>query len=198
MPIIAPMTELEAVNEMLMSIGQAPVNTLLVSGIKDVSIAHARLGLATRRVLSRGFAFNTDEGYPLAPDVDGVILIPSNALRVSAMDAGSDFIQRRHPTKGMALYNKTDRTFIFTTSVDLRIVWAFAFGDLPETARTYIATAAARRFQSKALGSQVLDGFESEDEQRAWLLLEREERSVRKTNMFRTNRTMSGFGSRSY
>lgn len=41
MPIISAMTELEAVNEMLMSIGQAPVNTLSVTGIRDVSVARA-------------------------------------------------------------------------------------------------------------------------------------------------------------
>lgn len=65
MPMISAMAELEAVNEMLMSIGQAPVNTLAVTAIKDVSIARARLTSMTRRVLSRGFNFNTDESYPL-------------------------------------------------------------------------------------------------------------------------------------
>jgi hypothetical protein len=191
------MTELEAVNEMLMSIGQSPVNTLAVTGIKDVSIAHQRLQSATRRVLTRGFAFNTDVNYPLSPDVDGVIIIPSNVLKVESMDS-TELVMRRHPTKGMALYNKADRTFLFTTEVPLKIVWAFEFEDLPETARTYVATSAARRFQSKAIGSQILDRFEEEDEVRAWLLLEREERGSRKTNLFSSNRTMSTFGDRSH
>lgn len=197
MPIISAMTELEAVNEMLMSIGQAPVNTLSVTGIRDVSIARARLQSMTRRVLSRGFNFNTDENYPLLPDTDGIILVPEGALKIEGMGPTDDYTTRRHP-KGLALYNKTDRTFRFTTSVSVKIVWAFAFVDLPETARDYIATSAGRRLQSKAIGSQILDRFEEDDEMKAWFLLEREERGQRKTNLFRNNATLAGFGSRSY
>jgi hypothetical protein len=197
MPIISAMTELEAVNEMLMSIGQAPVNTLSVTGIRDVSIARARLSSMTRRVLSRGFNFNTDENYPLLPDTDGIVLVPEGALKIEGMGPTDDYTTRRH-SKGMALYNKTDRTFRFTTSVSVKIVWAFAFEDLPETARDYIATAAGRRFQSKAIGSQILDRYEEDDEMKAWFLLEREERGQRKTNLFRNNASLAGFGSRSY
>lgn len=197
MPTMAPMTALEAVNEMLMSIGQAPVNTLEVTGIKDVSIAKARLDGATRRVLSKGFTFNTDKNYALAPDVDGIILMPTNALKVESMDR-SELVQRRHPTKGLALYNIAGQTFEFDASVSVKIVWAFPFEDLPETARNYIATVAARRFQSKAIGSQILDRFEEEDELKAWLLLEREERGSRKTNLFQGNAGISGFGNRSH
>jgi len=197
MPILSPMSELEAVNEMLMSIGQAPVNSLNVSGIKDVSIAQARLATATRRVLSHGFAFNTDTNYPLAPDIDGHIMVPANALKVESMGI-DELVIRKHPTKGLALYSKDTRSFEFDASVSVKIVWAFSFEELPETARTYIATSAARRFQSKAIGSQVLDRFEEEDELRAWLLLEREERGARKTNLFRNNPALAGFGSRTH
>lgn len=197
MPIVSAMTELEAVNEMLMSIGQSPVNTLTVSGIKDVSIAHGRLQQSTRRVLTQGFSFNTDVNYQLSPDIDGVILLPSNTLRVESMDL-SEYVMRRHPTKGMALYDVARQTFEFLAPVSLKVIWAFPFEDLPETARCYIATVAARRFQSKAIGSQILDRFEEEDELKAWLLLEREERGNRKTNLFRNNAGLSGFGNRSH
>jgi hypothetical protein len=195
--MISATTELEAVNEMLMSIGQAPVNTLAVSGIKDVNIARARLQSQTRRVLSRGFNFNTDDNYTLTPDSDGIILIPNGTLKIEGTGATDDYTQRRH-AKGMALYNRTDATFVFAASVTVKVTWAFAFEDLPETARCYIATAAGRRFQSKVIGSTILDRFEEEDELKAWLLLERDERGSRKTNLFRANATLAGFGSRSY
>ena len=197
MPMIEVMTELEAVNEMLMSIGQAPVNTLNVTGIKDVNIAKARLRTVTRTVLSRGFNFNTDENYELSPNADGIILIPPGVLKLEGMGPTDEFTQRRHAT-GMALYNKTDNTFIFDAPVALKITWGFAFEDLPETARNYIATCAGRRFQSKVIGSQILDRFEEEDELKAWMLLERDERGSRKTNLFRGNATIAAFGSRSY
>ena len=196
MPSIVPMTELEAVNEMLLSIGQAPVNTLEVTGITDVAIAKTRLETALRQTLARGWFFNTDEDYTLEPDVDGHILVPSTALKVDSTSA--DITERYHPTKGRCLYNRADNTFEFDDEATCRIVWGFPFDELPQTARTYISTIAARRFQSKAIGSQILDRFEEEDEMKAWVALIREERASRKTNLFTGNTFISGFGDRSH
>jgi hypothetical protein len=198
MGIINAMSELDAVNSMLLSIGQAPVNTLNVSGITDVALARQQLTGMTRRVLSRGWNFNTDKNYQLVPDVDGLIAVPAGALKFEGMSPTDEFTQRRHPTKGMCVYDQTRNSFTFTAPVSLKVTWAFAFEDLPETARCYIATAAGRRFQSKAIGSQILDRFEEEDEMKALILMERDERGSRKTNMFRGNAQLAGFGSRRY
>jgi hypothetical protein len=198
MPTITPMTELDAVNELLMSIGQSPVNTLNVTGIKDVSLAKLRLSAVTRRVLTRGWNFNTDTDYPLTPDADGHILIPSGALRVDPSSKGDDFTFRRNADKGLCLYDKGERTFVFTEAVDCTVVWGFAFEDLPETARCYIATAAGRRFQATVIGSAILDRFEEEDVASAWFLLERDERASRDTNLFRSNTRLSSLLSRRY
>ena len=78
-------------------------------------------------------------------------------------------------------------------------MWGFTFEDLPEAARSYIAISAGRRFQSKFIGSQILDRFEEDDEIRAWVLLQREERRTRKTNLFLGNASMaSRINNRSY
>jgi hypothetical protein len=66
-------------------------------------------------------------------------------------------------------------------------VWGFEFDDLPQPARSYIATAAARRFQAQVVSSTVLDRFNAEDEDRAFQLLQRYERRCRDTNSFRRN-----------
>lgn len=195
--MISPMTELEAVNEMLMSIGQAPVSTLEVTGIKDVNIAKAELQKVSRRVQSQGWNWNSDESFPLTPDVDGIITIPAGAIKVDPTDKYVNYVQRRHPAKGLALYSKDDRTFTFASAVDCNIVWAFGFEDLPETARCYIATAAGRKFQSRVVGSRILDAFQAEDEAKAWALLVREERASRDTNLFRKNPGLQAFNNRS-
>lgn len=196
---ITPTSELEAVNEMLASIGQAPVATLDDVGITDANIARRRLSAQTRKTLLEGFVFNTDDAYTLSPDTEGYIVIPANALSVESTDASAEYTERRAPNGRRCLYNKTDGTFEFTSPVDLEIVWGFAFEDLPEPARSYIAIAAGRRFQSKFIGSQILDRFEEEDELRAWTLLQRAERRVRKTNLFRGNAGMaSRINNRSY
>lgn len=196
MPSLTVMTELEAVNEMLLSIGQAPVNSLNVTGIRDVSIAKFRLDTALRKVLTRGWAFNTDTAYNLSPDIDGIILIPSDALKVDS--DGADVTVRTHPDKGRALYNRATRSFEFSDPVACTIVWAMGFEDIPQSARDYIAINAARRFQSKSIGSQILDRFEENDETLAWIDLLREERASRNTNIFRSNPAVAGFGDRSH
>lgn len=196
MATISPMTELEAVNEMLMSIGQAPVNTLQVTGIKDVAIAQKRLDTALRQVLKRGWWFNTDNNYELSPDIDGQIAVPANALKIDSL--GSDITERTHPTKGRCLWNRAEETFDFTEAVTCKIVWGFGFEDIPQSARDYVATIAGRRFQSKAIGSTILDRFEEEDELKAKIAIIREHRASSRTNLFTGNRGISSFGRRNY
>lgn len=196
MSIIAVSTELEAVNEMLMSIGQAPVNTLAVTGIKDVAIAQKRLATALRTIQTRGWWFNTDDAYELSPDVDGQIVIPEGILKIDSL--GSDITERTHPTKGRCLYNRAEGTFDFLEAVTCKVVWGFGFEDIPQTARDYVATVAGRRFQSKAIGSQILDRFEEEDELKARIAMIREDRASRRTNLFTGNAGISAFGRRNH
>jgi hypothetical protein len=58
-------TKLEAVNTMLTSIGESPVNTITASTTTDVSIAIQILDNVSREVQSVGWYFNTDTNYKL-------------------------------------------------------------------------------------------------------------------------------------
>lgn len=199
MPMISPLTELDAVNEMLMSIGQAPVSTLEVSGIQDVNIAKAELLKVSRRAQSQGWNFNTDNNYELYPDIDGYIAVPSGVLKIDAEDKARNLVVRRREDVGLFLYDRDENSFIFEDEkVECKIVWGFEFEDMPETARAYIATSAGRKFQSRVIGSQVLDRFQESDEFRAYVLLQRDERGSRDTNMFRSSTFLSSFGNRRY
>lgn len=200
MAVLSPMTDLEAVNRMLASIGQAPVNTLQTTGIGDVAKARQQLIETARDVQAVGYSWNTDEDYELTPDADGAIILPNGVLDVDAMANTSNYVGRKHPSKGkMALYDADEQTFVFDEPVKVRIVWAYEFNDLPPAARAYVATAAARRFQAQIVSSTVLDRFNSQDEERAFLLLQRHERRVRDTNIFRRSPELSRWtGSRRF
>lgn len=199
MATLPALTELDAVNEMLLSIGQAPVNTLAVAGIRDVNIARSELTKVVRSVQLYGFAFNTDPKYKLVPDIDGYLRVPDGVLRIDATTPGSGLLRRRHPSGFWAIYNQTDQTWEFTEPQEFKVVWAYEFDDLPDAARHYVALSAARKFQAKTIGSRELDGFTSEDEQRAWLALIRDERDVRGTNLFTANAQLAGsISNRSY
>jgi hypothetical protein len=196
--MIEAQTELEAVNAMLLSIGQAPVSTLAVTGIKDVNIARLQLKSSTRRCLSMGWDFNTDTNYQVSPTVGGLIPVPVGALSTDPVSNLEDVTVRRHPSGVMAFFNKTDNTFTYENPLSLKVIWGFPFEDLPECARNYIATYAGRRFQSKLIGSPILDRFEEEDEMSSWITLQREERLTSDTNMFRKSAALSAFGNRRY
>ena len=164
---LVPMTKLDAVNTMLATIGQSPINSLDVTGIRDAAIAELHLDNVTREQLTKGWSFNSDEDYPLAPDENGNILIPSSALDVDPTDGLKRYVQRSNDST-MMLYNKTDRTFTFDSPVKCNIIWAFDFDEIPQAARTFFATRAARLFQSNIVGSDVLFRFTQlhEDEAR--------------------------------
>jgi hypothetical protein len=186
MAVLSPMSDLEAVNRMLASIGQAPVNTLEVTGIGDVAKAYQQLLETSRDVQLVGYSWTTDERFELTPDADGAIILPNGALDVDASANSTNVVVRRHPEKAdLALYNQDENTFVFSEPLEARIIWGFPFNDLPPAARSYIAVAAARRFQAQIVSSPVLDRFNEEDENRAFMMLQRHERRTRDTNVFR-------------
>lgn len=181
-------TELGAVNRMLHGIGQSPVNSLDASGIPDVNNALQFLRDFLTDVESAGWSWNTDRNYTLNPDPNGYIAIPAGALEVDPEDKTINVAVRRNPTtNNLSLYDADNQTFVFDGSVDVKVIWAFPFEDVPQAARTYVAIAATRKFQAQEVSSSSLDTFNEKDEIRAWQLLNRMERRVRDTNVFRAN-----------
>lgn len=183
--LLDPTTELGAVNRMLHSIGQSPVNTLEVSGIPDVNNAVEFLRNFLLDVEAAGWSWNTDRNYNLNPDPTGYVAIPTGALEVEPEDRTAKYVVRRNPVTGnLSLYDSEKQTFKLSKKVPVKIIWAFPFEDIPQAARTYVSIAAARKFQAQEVSSPSLDTFNSDDELRAWKLLNRMERRVRKTNAF--------------
>ena len=162
-------TELEAVNVMLGTIGEQPVNSLDISTISEVSIASDMLYEVSREVQTRGWSFNEEDEYTLSVS-EGEIPLPTNCLKV-VCSGETDWIVRR----GNRLYNRTDHTFTFAAAVEASIVFFLPFTDLPQAARNYITLRTARKFQVRILGSDSIEKFTAIDENQAWLTLCAEE-----------------------
>lgn len=186
------MDTLEAVNELLESIGQTPVSSLENVGLGDVNTAQSLLMRVARAVQLHGFDFNTDDDYELTPDADGLILVPEGVLRIDPMDKNSALKRRRHPNGQWAIWNTPEQSWVHTDPVTFRIIWAYPFEDMPDSARHYVALSAARKFQKRIIGSDTLDGYNADDENRAWLALSRDERANRDTNLFSRNPILAG------
>jgi hypothetical protein len=161
-------TELDAVNQMLDVIGEAPVTSVDDTGLVDAAMARDLLRRVSREVQGRGWHFNTDEDVELLPTTPaGNVLVPVDALRIDPADPTVDAVPR-----GGRMWDRKNLTYEFTLPVKVHIVRLLPFEDMPESARQYIALRAARQFQDRRIGSETRNGFNERDEVRALVTLE--------------------------
>jgi|TARA_B110000902_G_scaffold191889_1_gene217346 hypothetical protein len=170
------MTELEAVNVLLTTIGEAPVNTLDGNQVTDVSIAKQVLNEVSREVQAQGWHFNTEQGVELSPNISGDIGIPADTARIDAQDFNTVIREDK-------LFNLTDRTFSFASKIKVDIVYYQDFSVLPQQAKKYITTRAARIFSDRLLNSESIHKMTSRDEQRALIDLKEFEGDTGDFNM---------------
>jgi len=162
------MSELDAVNLMLMTIGEYKVNDLInLAGRSDAAIAKDILNNTSRAVQSKGWTFNTDFDKELIPDTTGQIKLGGSILRIDSTStvrsSQKDIIERANK-----LYDRQNNTHIFTENVIVDTVTYFNFEDLPEAARRFISIRSARVFHDRVVGSGELHRFFQEDEGQAW------------------------------
>lgn len=180
-------TELEAVNFLLLSIGEQPINDLNVTGVSEISIARSLIHQVSRQVQAKGFSFNSEEGYRLPLTTENEILVPTDALKIDATDKSKDIVQR-----GGRLYDKDNHTFKFDEPLEVDIVFFLDFRDLPQTVRDFVIIKAARLFQSKVVGSEALYAFSAQDEQEAYLNMMSAEIDVEDLNVLQNHSIQLG------
>lgn len=182
--MLSPTTELEAINTMLSTIGEAPVNTVEDNGIVDAVIARQILRSTSREVQSRGWHFNTEKGFLLTPDSGGFITVPTTFLRVDTVDEFQDIDV---VLRGNRLYDRRNHTFKFDKPIRVDAVLLLPFDELPEVAREYITIRAARIFQERVVGSDLLSSFSRNDEMRALVALQEMEADTADYNILTDN-----------
>lgn len=163
---ITPTEELQAVNIMLSVIGEAPVNTLAGDTTTDVSIAKNLLDETSMSIQSMGWNFNTHYNYVVTVDDTGKIPLPSNCVQA---DASSSYRAYNYVMRAGNLYDLDNHTDIFTKAPTLDVVLVQQFEHLPEYARRYITSKAARRFAARTIGDGELTQLAAQDEQEAYI-----------------------------
>jgi hypothetical protein len=154
------MTELEAVNVLLTTIGEAPVNTLTGNQVTDVTIARQVLNEVSREVQSQGWYFNTENGVKLTPDNNKHILPPADTARIDSKDYNIVIREDK-------LFDLDDFTYEFGGSIKVNIVYYQDFTVLPDAAKRYIAARAARIYADRLLNSETIHAMTSKDERQA-------------------------------
>lgn len=159
---LVPTSELEAVNALLATISEAPVNTLTGELPTDAAMAKQLLHEKSRELQVKGWSFNQDLDLTLAAAQDGTVPLPSNALSVDVQDA--DHITQR----GSKLYDRTKQTFSLGRAVKAHVTFFLPFNELPEYARQFLKISAGRLFQDRTLGDESLHRYTAQDEIEAW------------------------------
>ena len=146
--------ELPAVNQILASVGQAPVTTLDQTN-PDVAIVYDTLLQVSKEVQAEGWTFNKEFAYTLIPDANDEIIIPNNILQIDLTDDYQDIDAVK---RGGKLYELVEHTFKWTTKSEYEfdIVWWFDWIDLPIPIQDYIVSKAATIADQRIVGDQQL------------------------------------------
>lgn len=223
---LAATTELEALNAMLASIGEAPYDD--TSDFSGGNSADAQMALnilrdVCREVQSEGWKFNTEFGYEVAPaaqynwvDTGGTTtalniftppagMIGFKVTQISGQQGWNEVDTEIRPSRKytpgtQVFYDRRRSRDGFEAAVFpylyINPIWLFDFEDIPQTARAYILYSAGRRFQASVVGSQTLYSFTKEDEIAALRRLKREQGTKDRFSMIRTGDVRRARGGR--
>lgn len=187
-----PTTQLQAVNSMLSTIGEAPVNSLS-SGLVDAETAETVLNEVSRDVQSFGWNFNSEPDVAVAKDSYGAIPLATNVLRADLASSENKYRSNKNEyvQRGAYMYDKVQHTYIINKDLKLDIVYMLDFTLIPEVARRYITIKAARLFQERVVGSDNLSAMNRADEQQALFALKEMESENGDYNIFDDGGTYS-------
>lgn len=135
------MTELQALNRVLVAINQAPV-TATGSGVNVlVNAAEDILAESKKEIQAEGWWYNTECDVSIS-ESGGAITLPTTALSADATDPSKNYVKR-----GTTLYDLDNHTATWATgvSVKLTIVYDLAWTDMPDLVASYVAAKAASR-----------------------------------------------------
>jgi len=152
-------TKLDAINTMLSCIKHMPLNTL--DGTLNTFAVSAKMLLEneTIRVQLKGYDFNSEDNYPLSPNIEGIIKLPDNVLKVEVPQV----YRNQYVVRGNKIYDKYNHTFKISQPLMVNVVWGLGFDEVPEVARRYITMSAAYKFTKRELGAQTTCVYTKED-----------------------------------
>lgn len=170
----------DAINICLQVIGEQVIEgSLPLTGIYEAEIADDIIEATKEEVLAEGWSFNTDTNWTLVPDTSGYIAVSPSALRIDATDSTKKLVR-----KDGKLYDKENRTYVFSTAIDCDVVWNLDFDDIPVAMQQYITLRAARILYQRLVGDVNMLDILVRDEKEARLRVDTHEDDVNDYNIF--------------
>ena len=175
------MTELDAYNMMLATLGELPLESIDADH-GTLPAAVQQLKNTRRAVLGRGWWCNR-EVVTLTPDPDtGRITVPQDTLSIIPTAQTRKLAQR-----GSQLYDPVNATFDIGESVQVDVTLDIEFDDLPENAKSYIAAKAVEQFNKDNEGDTIKLREAQNTVRETYVLLSAEDIRQSRVNLF--NRT---------
>ena len=161
-----PVNELEAVNMLLAAVGEAAVSSLETATTVDVTQAKNLLSNINREVQQKGWHFNTEWDVVFSLDSDSRIPLGTTVLSIYSPTKMTTIRGREGSP---FLYDLDNNTFTWTASInDAVTITLLDFEDIPQTARQYITTKAARIFQEEIIGQVSAETVNRQEETEAY------------------------------
>ena len=163
---LVPINELQAVNMLLSAIGEAAVSSLETATTVDVTQAKNLLSNINREVQQKGWHFNTEWDVILSLDSDSRIPLGTSILSIYSP---TKLTTIRGREGSPFLYDLDNNTFTWETSInDAITITLLDFEDIPQTARQYITSKAARIFQEEIIGQISAESINRQEEVEAY------------------------------
>ena len=183
------MTELEAVNTMLATIGEAPVTSLAgnVSQVTDQAMAQRTLKEVSRDVQSEAWSWNTDVSVDIKPTAQGTYVVPSNTLTVNF--SPNTYPDTQYVMRGLRVYDRNSQRYDFGSLIDnapitaAKLVSQLEWDDIPHAAQQYITIRGARIFSDRYVASSIVFTYTASDEDQARTMLIRSEENTLNNNL---------------
>ena len=119
----------------------------------DVAIALNTLREVSREVQAEGWSFNKEYDYPITPDNNDEINIPSNVLQMDLNTTRTVNLNRDSVNRGGKLYDRKAHSYKWTDeTVYVDILWELDWGEIPEPIQAFIVARAATIVSSRIIG----------------------------------------------
>ena len=183
------MTELEAVNTVLATIGEAGISSLSASlnEITDSAMAQRTLREVSRDVQSEAWSWNTDESVKISPTAQGTYVVPGNTLTVNF--SPNTYPDTQYVMRGLRVYDRNSQRYDFGALINnapitaAKVVSELEWDELPHAAQQYITIRSARIFSDRYVASSIVFTYTVADEDQARTLLIRSEENNLNNNL---------------
>lgn len=143
------LSELDVVNEMLSTLGEAPLNEL-DDEHPLVPAARRIIRIASYRIQAEAWWFNQETVTLVHDPNTGEVLVPSDAIRVDPSDRSWNLIQR-----GRRLYDPQNATYKINEPVPAVLVRNIPFDDLPPSVQHVVSLTAQVEFNKSYDGDET-------------------------------------------